>query len=626
MQYTVLVDNFGGLNTYMSPDKVGPSGAVESTAVDISNGSLRTRFADTKATLSSGVYTGYDTYVPDNSKVIVPWGVGALGMTTRYAVARFGGRLYRSHKGFGAFPSTLTGIQYTSSIGGGATPTLPTWDYLGLMTPGVPNFTVAVSGSGSAVQPGEYYYYCTFANDLDQESPPVISSKLTVSTARDVTVTLPQAYTLAYFNNGATGITVDFAERLRVGMRITGTYIPANTYVTSIDSPTGSALVGISNATTGASGAGGVYIRDAQITKVNIYRQGGNVDAPLFVKSVAIGTSSTPDNVLDNDLGDMLETLSSSNIPTGLRDISISPQGVLLCAGPGNTIVYMSLVTPEIYNASRFIKVSDSPLATIYALDRFVCPTIRGAFTVSIDDAILGIPVIQQIDDTEPCQVSYNVYPVDVGGEVWWNTNKGIVSTNGSTIETFTKYTFSRTLAENCLNCYAADFYNGEYIAYLGSGQLISYTRQSGWTIITDSMKTSTNAGALGWHINDGCMIFTGWNETPAAVRRLYKSTTRTSGGTYKTGDWSGDKLSSLKKFRKFSAVFTGSVQFQLYVDGIAVGNALQGTNSTIGRVSWWLPSGTKGRTFSVSVLCLSSNVEIEELGLWVGEQREPMP
>lgn len=631
MQYTVLVNSFGGLNTYMSPDKVGPSGAVESLGVDVSSGVLRNRFSDLKATLTSNVYTGYDTYVPDSSKVIVPWGTGALGMTSRYAVARFGGRLYRSHKGFGTFPSTLKGIQYTSDIGGGATPTLPTWDYLGLMTPGSPAFSVAVAATGIAVLPGDYTYWCTFYNALGQESPPTKTAVLNVTTAKNVTVTLPQGYTKAYFNSGANGITVDDGTKLRVGMRITGTYIPANTYVTSIEISSGSppsALVGISNNTTNASGAGGVYIYDAQVVGVNVYRQGGAISVPLFVKSALISAASSgmTDDVTDSNLGDALETIGSADMIDGLRDISISPSGVLLCAGPNNTVVYMSLVTPTIYNAAQSIKVPDSPLSTIYALERFVCPTIRGAFTVTIDDAILGLPVVQQIDDTEPCQVSYNVYPVDVGGEVWWNTNKGIVSTNGSTIETATRYTFDRTLAEECTDCYGADFYNGEYLAYIGSGKLLSFTRQSGWTTVTSSLKTSTNAGALGYHINDGCMIMTGWNESPASVRKLFKHTVRLSGGVYKTGDWSGDKMSSLKKFRKFSAVFWGQAKFQPYIDGAPCGSEITYTNGDMTRTSFWLPSGSKGRTFSLKITCSSTFTQVEEIGVWVGEQREPMP
>lgn len=629
MQYVLLANDFGNLNTYMSSRKVGPTASVESVGVDVTAGCLQGRLADVKPTLSSGVWTGYDTYVPAASQTIVPWGIGALGMTGRYAVARFGGRLYRSHKGQGPFPTGVRGVQYTSDTGGGATPTLPTWDYLGINTPGNPAFSVASTTGAASLPAGSYTYYCTFYNALGQESPPATSS-VSFTSAKDVTVTLPTAYAKCTFSSGANLIFATSATdgaRLRVGMRITGTYIPANTYITAIAS--NNTDITISNQTTGTTGAGGVAIWDAQIVGTRVYRMGAGIDTPLLVQQTALGTASFTDQTANANLKEALTTASTADMPTALADIAISPTGVLLATTTENRVVYMSLVTPSIYDPSKAIKVAEPPLTTIYALNRFICPTIRGAFTVTIDDAILGLPVVQTIDDTEPCQVSYYVYASDVGGAVWWNTSKGIVQTDGNTIETVTRYTFARATATKFRDCYGADYYNNEYLAILEDetgASLYRFNQATGWTVITRGMST-TSPGALGFHIGDGCIIYTGNSaDSPAAVRKLDSTSSRTASGYYKTGEWLGEKMSALKKFRKVSLLYTGSVSVQPYVDGAAVGGLLTGVNATMTRRSWWLPAGTKGRTMALKVTLLTADTSVQEMGVWVGEEREPMP
>lgn len=624
MQYVTLVDSYGGLNTFMAPDKVGPSGAVSSVGVDIASGTLKNRVDDTKVGIA-GVWTGVDTYVPYYSQTIVPWGIGALGMTERYAVARFGGRLYRSHKGFGPFPQTVTGIQYTSN-----TNTPPTWDFFGLITPGTPTFAVADAGSGSALAAETYTYYCTFYNALGQESPPA-SASVTLSTSRDVAVTLPKGYgTCTTTNNSPDLTSVTNISKFRIGMRITGTNIPADSYVISINSGTNTIVIS-KNATGNGSS---ITIVDAQIAGTKVYRQGGPITTPLLVKTTAgLATTSFTDNFANNALGPEIQTLDTADIIDGLRDISISPSGVMLAAGPDNSVYYFSLVLEKIYDAQKFIKCTDSPLAIIYALDRFICPTIRGAFTVTIDDAILGLPVVQNIDDSEPCQVSYYVYPCDVGGEVWWNTNKGIVSTNGVTIQTVTKYIFDSERASYMRDAFGVEYFNGDYYLYADSpgtyGSLYKFSRNTGWSIVTSNLhrpSLNTEPRTIGFHIGEGLILLTGEaTDALPCVRKLYASSSRAVNGVYATGDWTGDKYSSLKKFRKISILHNGNVTIDVYLDGAYL-TTLTATASSLKRSSFWLPSGAKGRAISVAFSLTSASAEVEEIGVWVGEQREPMP
>ena len=43
MEYVMLSDRFGGLNTYLNPDKLGPGGAQEMFGCDVTRVRLRVR-------------------------------------------------------------------------------------------------------------------------------------------------------------------------------------------------------------------------------------------------------------------------------------------------------------------------------------------------------------------------------------------------------------------------------------------------------------------------------------------------------------------------------------------------------------------------------------------------------
>lgn len=621
MQYTVLSDSFGGLNTYMDPDKVGPNAATVSNGVDISSGILRNRLADQLPTLSSGIWNTTDTYVPADSKTIVPWKSGALGMSERYAAVRWGDQIYRSHKGVGSYPSYLNGIQYTKN-----TTTPPEWNFLGIMSPGTPTFSVA-STTGTTVPAGTYTYYCTFSDSTNTyESAPAIAT-VTLSSTGAVTVTLPQAYTTCNTSNGSATITnIADVSKIRPGMRINGTGIPTSTVV-SVNTSASTAV--LSNTCT-ANGTA-VQIIDPQVSRVRTYRSSDVSPTPRLTDSRALGTASFTDSKKDSQLTDVLPTADNADMPVNLRDVTISPSGIVMCAGDNSTVVWFSLRSKGLYNPAQVIPVSDPPLAIIYALDRFICPTIRGAFTVTIDDAFVGIPVVQVIDDNEPCENSAEVYMTDIGGTVWWNTSKGIVQTDGNTIETVTKYTFANTTTSYFSDCFGAAFWNDDYYSILRTGSntaaLYKYSRQNGWSVVNPSMSYST--GAIGFHVSSAKLIYTGCTlDSPVAVRKLYGLTTKNANGVYATGNWTGEKTMSLKKFRKVSLLHSGTITIQPYIDNVATAYTFTANSSTqsFNRSSFWLPSGTKGRKMSFQFTLVDANSEVEEIGLWVGEQREPSP
>jgi hypothetical protein len=627
MQYVMLSDRFGGLNTYLSPDKVGPGGAQEMVGVDVSSGAL------------TGVFGATKLDVPKTAKTITEFFGSAKYYGERYQVASFGGILYRSPRN--VFP--VYGAQYSSDG--------DTWDILTMLIPPSPTATDSGVSGGSNVAAGSYDYVITYQNSLGYESGPSPLVSVTVaSNGSKVTIgSIPTSFATGTTAVGSTAITSVTPSPVGI---TTGTRLDSfggialDAYVVSKTSNT------ITMSEPAGSGAGaGTKIADAQIKKVNIYRRGGGTTQYLFAGSVNYGTTSFEDKKSNTELGSLLATEGFQPLPFGARNITISPSGTVMLVIPNNNIAYFSLVNtaganPGLYNPQQTIKAPDEVLGSIYALDRFFFFTRTRNFSIFLDNALSGIPVLKFIEDSEPCRNSFYLYAAEHNSRVFWNTSNGIVSTDGNSIIPETKYVFSRKENEAFLICFGAISLNDTLYFYLPSeidqsGNILSnrwiykFERNYGWSKIIEIQKSATSTPTS--YSEDGAIGYNGFvltasyalSPTDSKLHLLESSPVRQSTGVYWTGEWTGDKHSSLKKFRKISALFTGSIEIEVYIDGVALPNKLSNDNQNkTTRFSWWLPPETKGRAISLKVeLKNTANpAAVEELGVWVGEQRREMP
>lgn len=624
MEYTLFTNKFGGLNTYLDPEQVGPEGAVDSVSVDLTQGPLQGRLAD-KAINETAV-------LPAASKTIFPYSNGALGMSERYAVAMWGSRLYRSHKGFGGWASTdITCIQYTNSVEPAAISN-PQWDCLGLSKPANP-LTASGPFAGGSLAVDTYTYVVTFYNALGHESVPSQASNAITTTSGNGTISLtniPIYYANITTYSGQANATVAVSvleNHIRVGMRIVGVNIPSNTYVLSVDQSTG-AVVLSQNATAGGTAG----FRDEQLTGRKIYRSSIQSQTYQFIAQIA-DMSTTTLSGDDNGLTaqDAIGTEFNSAIPAFVRDIAISPGGIMTFVQPDGNIAYLSLASTGLYRPDRVIKPPDSPMVSIYALGRFIFPCKRGAFALSIED-VTGIPIISMIDADEASEGSLNVYALDTGSQVWWNTNKGIMSTDGLSIKPVTRYTHSLDRNRSMRNCYGMLYFNGDVYIYTDLNQLRTsaviyvFNQNTGWSEAQSFATASAGRfGTIGSELGTGNIVYTKDPAVGSVYYELSSDTSRVFYFTYRTGEWVGEKVSQLKKFRKIAFAYSGSGGFVVYVDGTTVHADSLSNSANITRQSFWLPSGTKGRTISVRVNGNATTV-VDEISLWVGEQRGPMP
>lgn len=621
MEYTLFTNKFGGLNTYLDPEEVGPDGAVEAVAVDLTQGPLQGRLAD-KAISETTVF-------PASSQTIVPYSNGALGMSERYAVAVWGSRIYRSHKGFGPWAATdITCIQYANSPEPAAIAN-PQWDCLGLSKPANP-LTAGGPFAGGSLAVDTYTYVVTFYNALGHESVPSQASNAITTTSGNQTISLTNIpiYYANITTDGTVNATVTsdvVANHIRVGMRIVGVNIPSNTYVVSIS---GTSVV-LSNPATGTGTAG---FRDEQLTGRKIYRSSIQSQTYQFIAQIA-DMSTTTLSGDDNGLTAQgaISTEFNSAIPAFVRDIAISPGGVMTFVQPDGNIAYLNIGSTALYRPDRVIRPPDSPMTSIYALGRFIFPCKRGAFSLSLED-VTGIPIISMIDADEASEGSLNVYALDTGSQVWWNTNKGIMSTDGLSIKPVTRYTHSLDRNKSMRNCYGMLYFNGDIYIYTDLNQfrtsavIYVFNQNTGWSEAQSFTTASAGRfGTIGSELGTGNIVYTKDPAVGSIYYELSSDTSRVSYFAYRTGEWVGEKVSQLKKFRKIAFAYSGSGGFVVYVDGTTVHADALPNSANITRQSFWLPSGTKGRSISVKINGNDTTV-IDEISLWVGEQRGPMP
>ena len=627
MQYTLFTSQFGNFNDYLDEAAVGPSGSTASIGIDATRGKLEGRTSDVAMTDATDL-----VLIPPTSKTIIPFSNRAIGMDERLAVVSWGGRLYRSHKGFSPFANTdIDCVQYTTDLEPGTITTQPQWDCLGLFTPNTtPGYSVA---SGGSLPIDSYKYAVTFYNALGHESAPTEGVAAVSTTSGNQTINLT-GISIKYGDittNGTTSATTT-STALRRGMRISGQYIAANTYITSVDYTVSPFVVTLSQAATG-SGVGSFI--DAQIIGRKVYRYSSSSETFQLVQQITdLVTTTLADNGLTATTA--LNTQTNAPIPRFSRDIAVSPGGVMTLVQNDGDIAYFSLASAGLYDASKVIKPPFSPMASIYGLGRFIFPCTRGAFAVSIED-VTGIPIISMIDADEISAVSYNVYCVDIGNQIWWNTNKGIMATDGLSITPITRFQFSSDRNIALYKCYGALYFNGDVYIYANKdpyGQeatIYVFNKNTGWSeaeVITATSGAEGRFGTIGSYLGSlySSILYTRDPLAPSADTWIFQgSNTKKAFWTYKTGQWVGEKISQLKKFRKTAFTHTGSFIFTIKIDGTSVLVRFVTGGASTQRSSFWLPPESKGRAISVEITGYT-DAAIEEISLWVGEQRGPMP
>lgn len=629
MEYTLLTKTWGGMNYRLDPAAIGPGAAQDVKGIDLSDGTVKNDYQVLFTTLafnvtSSGYFGASQVKSTSGNATRADYDFG-----NPYTYHAYGERVIRVPR----YAITSGWVpQYTTSS------VAPVWQALGIKKPVVGSFAMASGGAGALT--GAYKAVVVFYNAFGDES--ARSSEVTFTAAsNDIDYSgIPIGYGTGDLNSSTSITNVANPSYFRVGMRITAPAgIPAGTYVTAISGTT----ITISQAATATTV--GVQLQDAQVTGRRIYRTiAGGSDYYLAVTIADVTTTTyAGDNTTDAALVllDALVTDADHDVLPATYGATLSPDGWLmgitgstndntpdLCFAQG-AFYFLSKATYRIESANK-------PTQVFYGLNRFIVFTSMEIWFVLGDEpGNFDVLKTSVVAPTANGATYYGgVHPVEMpDGSVWFLSSYGVTRFDGASIERLTERVFT-------------DAQNGS----IGYNSLAAVTDKGRYILITTLDSRSTSVALMwdplvpGWRCIDagGTLTpsaFTGaaWVDNSVSPAKLYyymgdeESQTYPSAGLgtngiYWTGEWTGERHSDLKKFRRVSVLHNGNVTVQPYVDGAVAGSAQPLTRATLGRSVFWLPSGTKGRGVSVKMTLTNTAAEVHEVGVWVGEERGPMP
>lgn len=636
MQYNLVTNTFGGVNYKLAPKNIGPNNAQAVDRTEVSAGVLRGQWADEAYATEAYGFSKYDYN-----------GVIINDLDTRRVYAEYGGRLVRSCY---APIANCVAPQYSTDAS--------TWHILGVKGPAAA-CTAADSGAGAGLT-GTYTYYVTFYNVFGDESPPSAGSTpiAIVDNLMSLSV-IPIGYGTGTITNGLPTITtVTNVSYFRVGMRIQSPTagIPAGAYITGIS---GTTITMSANAT---AGVGGITLQDAQVTGRKIYRSGGTVASTLLVTTLAdITTTTYSDSTTDVLLGAAITT-SGYDVFGAIGGISIAPNGVMggilagSTAGRGYQFHFSEVGLPGLRKSTDYITLPEEGVSTFYGLDRFLVFTIGTPYSIAgsgrtdFEAQKANAPAPIRANGTTTCWAA----PVQMDDAVWFTSLAGLMAFSAGGVQCISHPNFTQRQAEYLhLNCVGATRHGRKYLLmsthepssatpsvyenlfiYTHDPDIAGnwYTQGGGVGYITGGIPTGTvyYSKTLNRSLYY-CSTSAGVGATKVLADGYAGSATPETSVSYWTGEWVGDSELTLKKLRKFSAVYKGALAVYVYVDGVSVATIAMPTRTAIGRGTAWLPSGTRGRAVSLKLIMgyvygYGFVPEVHEVGVYVGEQRQAAP
>ena len=633
MQYTLFTNQFGGLNYRSDPATIGPAGAQENSGVDTSQGVATPASQVSTATLSYSVTScgtfGTTQVLGTNDATRADYDFGIP-----FTYSEYNGRVIRIPRcTVSTVVSSAWVPQYSTSASS------PVWHALGIKAP-PSGMTMGTGGVGALT--GTYLAVLVFYNAFGEESPPCASVTFSpVSNDIDYGA-LPIGYGTGTITSGSPTVTgVTNISYFRVGMRITSPTagIPAGTYITNI---VGNAIDLSKNAT--ATPGAPITLQDVQVTGRRIYRT--TASGTTYYRTVDIGnvtaTTSTGDNTSDAAL-EVLSTLSTDTDDDTLPAIyggTISPDGVLMgitATLPGLGILAFTKTDGLMLTKGTYrITIGKEVSQLCFAINRFLVFTPREVYFIlggsAADFDVIKTSAIAPVTNLPVYYGGLN--PVEMpDGSVWFTSLLGVTRFDGNAIEAITRDVF--TDAQNAVigrYAFAAAYDRGRYIVLTSTDTLDTVRALvfdpaiPGWRWLTndDNTFSSRTSGAI-W-IDPSSVPTVAYYYLDTTEYTHYPLSSPDTSGVYWTGEWSGERRSSLKKFRRVSVLHNGNVTVQPYVNGAVAGSAQSLSRTTLGRSVFWLPSETRGRVCSMKLTLTNATAEVHEIGVWVGEERGPMP
>lgn len=576
-----ITSKFGGLANRAEPHLIGPNLAQALENVNLDSEGIKP-IKGLGATITTGSGTPRSLYKFNGN-----WSIDTIA----WQYVEYGGQAIRVASGRTP-QKTADGTN---------------WHNLGI-TP--PQAACSAAAGAAGTPNGTYIYFVTFTSSLGGESGPSPSATVTVASQRVSLTNIPTGLSTGSTTNASTSITaVTNISAWTVGMRISGSGIPAGATVEAVDS--GASTLTLSAAATAT--AAGVTLTDPQYNARKIYRQGGTASGTLLVTTLSDMTTTTyTDNTADSALGAAMTT-SGYAAPPLLQGVAISPYGTLL-GFVDDTLHYAETGKPYAFKATNTIGVNEDVKAVAHFAGQFLVLSTAAPYLILGTNAdtfrMVNIPSQQGCVERDTV--------VDMGFGIFYLSPDGICVFEGRTVEVISKQGLSDTFMAGVASAHAkAVKFNERYILFVQSGTSFPSGGYLEWDQRIDGKWKQGTIAANAVHYNktdDALYVAEGAN-----VKQWEGGSDSTY--SYQTGDWVDKQFTFLKHWRSIAVDHDGAVNVLVYVDGTQVGTTKALSRASLGRSYFRLPPGVRGRRLSVKVTGTGRVVEIlAEIGKKAGK------
>lgn len=301
---------------------------------------------------------------------------------------------------------------------------------------------------------------------------------------------------------------------------------------------------------------------DPQVDRINLYRVGGSLTDLTLVNWYANTTATRYDILSDTSIiGTILDSTYNNEAPDGL-DFLIEQNGVMFGA-VGDKVYYTRQGLPNAWPSTQYIEFPTEVKAIGIAANGIIACTRYKSWIITGTGT--GLFTKYSLSDSHGCYEHQTMKQLD--GILYWASDRGICASNGNNIQLISENKLG-DMGFSVLTPLCASVDHEEYYLQTAYNYIYSFnTRTKKWRTFQLSTTFLANKGitVYGRIGSNYYEMFAG-----SAANKTYTSPILIEG-----------RYSELKTYKQIYVSSSGTLQIQVYIDGVLVQTKSISTTST---------------------------------------------
>ena len=301
--------------------------------------------------------------------------------------------------------------------------------------------------------------------------------------------------------------------------------------------------------------SGLVLSSDSQVTKIRLYRTGGDISIFTLVTTLDSGVTSYIDTNLDIDIAGnhQLDTTNAGQAPKELNHIVENMS--MLFGAKGNSLYYTDVAKPNNWSPYYFINFKQD-ITGLGSTQNGLLVFTKNATYVVMGNSPLTLSMTL-LHNSQGCTNHKTIKYVN--NLLVWLSLDGLCTSNGSSVQVLT-YT---KLGNLSLSSVDADIYDGRYFLFYSGGTLVLDYRYG------SPIFYNMDINAIGSYYDEKIDKLYYVDLSGNLYSLFGGNSTRTF--TYRTGKLSDGSASNRKNYNDIYIFSGGYTSYTIYVDNVQV-------------------------------------------------------